>query len=38
VLDADTAALSRVALGPRIITATEVRATKTGIIDETGTD
>jgi len=37
-LDAGTAAYSKVALGPRIISAQEVRATKTGIIDETGTD
>ena len=33
-IDADTAAYSKVALGPRIITVQEVRATKTGIIDE----
>lgn len=37
-LDADSVAHSKVVLGPRIITAQEVRATKTGIIDETGTD
>lgn len=37
-LDADSVAHAKVALGPRIITAQEVRATKTGIIDETGTD
>jgi hypothetical protein len=37
-LDADSEAYSKVVLGPRIITAQEVRATKTGIIDETGTD
>lgn len=35
-IDADTAAHSKVALGPRIITAQEVRATKDGIIDESG--
>jgi hypothetical protein len=37
-LDADSVAYSKVVLGPRIITAQEVRATKTGVIDETGTD
>ena len=36
VLDADTVAYSKVAIGPRILTVQEVRATKTGIIDETG--
>jgi len=36
VLDADTLAHSKVALGPRIISVQEVRATKTGVIDETG--
>lgn len=35
-IDEDTAAYSKVALGPRIITAQEVRATKNGIIDESG--
>lgn len=35
-IDADTAANSRAAIGPRIVTVQEVRATKTGIIDETG--
>lgn len=33
-IDADTMAHSMVALGPRILTAQEVRATKDGIIDE----
>jgi hypothetical protein len=33
-IDADTAASSKVVLGPRIITVQEVRATKDGIIDE----
>ncbi len=37
-LDADSVAYSKVVLGPRIVTAQEVRATKTGIIDETGTN
>ena len=36
VLDAGTLARSRVALGPRIISAQEVRATKSGVIDESG--
>ena len=35
-IDEDTAAYSKVALGPRIITVQEVRATKTGVIDESG--
>lgn len=35
-IDEDTAAYSKVALGPRIITAQQVRATKTGVIDESG--
>lgn len=35
-IDVDTAAHSKVAIGPRIVTVQEVRATKTGIIDETG--
>lgn len=35
-IDADTAAESKVVLGPRIVTVQEVRATKTGIVDETG--
>ena len=35
-IDADTAAHSKVALGPRIITVQEVRATKTGVLDESG--
>ncbi len=35
-IDADTAAYSKAALGPRIVTVQEVRATKSGIIDETG--
>lgn len=35
-IDADTAAKSKVVLGPRIVTVQEVRATKTGIIDESG--
>jgi hypothetical protein len=33
-IDADTAARSKVVLGPRMVTVQEVRATKTGIIDE----
>ena len=33
-IDADTAANSRVAIGPRIVTVQEVRATSDGIIDE----
>lgn len=37
-IDEDTQARSKVALGSRIITAQEVRATKNGIIDETGAD
>ena len=37
-IDVDTAAHSKVAIGPRIVTVQEVRATKTGIIDETGID
>jgi hypothetical protein len=37
-IDVDTAAMSKVALGPRIVTVQEVRATKTGIIDETGSN
>ena len=37
-IDEDTAAYSKVVLGPRIITAQEVRATKTGIIDESGSN
>ncbi len=35
-IDADTAAYSKVALGPRIVTVQEVHATKDGIIDESG--
>lgn len=35
-LDADTAAYSKVVLGPRILTGQEVRATRTGVIDESG--
>lgn len=35
-IDGDTAAYSKAALGPRIVTVQEVRATKTGVIDETG--
>jgi hypothetical protein len=35
-IDADTAANSKAAIGPRIVTVQEVRATKGGIIDETG--
>ncbi len=35
-IDADTAAMSKVVLGPRIITVQEVRATKGGVIDESG--
>jgi len=35
-IDADTSAYSKAALGPRIITVQEVRATKTGILDESG--
>jgi hypothetical protein len=35
-IDADTSAYSKAALGPRIVTVQEVRATKTGIIDESG--
>jgi len=35
-IDADTAAYSKAAIGPRIITVQEVRATKGGVIDETG--
>lgn len=37
-IDADTAAYSKAAIGPRILTAQEVRATKDGVIDETGTN
>ncbi len=37
-IDEDTAAMSKVVLGPRIITAQEVRATKDGIIDESGSN
>ncbi|MDT8449299.1 MAG: hypothetical protein RQ847_03915 [Wenzhouxiangellaceae bacterium] len=37
-IDADTAAETKVVLGPRIVTVQEVRATNTGIIDETGID
>lgn len=37
-IDVDTAANSKVALGPRMITVQEVRATKNGIIDETGAE
>ena len=33
-IDADTAANSKAASGPRMVTVQEVRATKTGIIDE----
>lgn len=33
-IDADTVAYSKVVLGPRIVTVQEVRATKTGIVDE----
>jgi len=35
-LDADSSAYSKTLLGPRILTVQEVRATKDGIIDETG--
>ena len=35
-LDADTAAYSKTAMGPRMVTVQEVRATKDGIIDESG--
>ena len=35
-IDADTAANSKVVLGPRIVTVQEVQATNNGIIDETG--
>jgi hypothetical protein len=35
-IDADTQAYSRVALGPRIVTVQEVRATRNGVIDESG--
>lgn len=35
-IDADTAAHSKAALGPRILTVQEVRAVKGGIIDESG--
>lgn len=35
-IDEYTSASSKVALGPRIVTVQEVRATKTGIIDESG--
>jgi len=37
-IDVDTAAHSKAALGPRIVTVQEVRATKGGIIDESGSD
>lgn len=37
-IDADTAAQTKVVLGPRIVTVQEVRATRTGIVDETGTN
>jgi len=33
-IDADTSAYAKAALGPRILTVQEVRATKTGVIDE----
>jgi hypothetical protein len=35
-IDADTVAHSKVVLGPRMVTVQEVRATKDGIIDESG--
>ena len=35
-IDVDTAAYSKTAVGPRMVTVQEVRATKTGIIDESG--
>ena len=35
-IDADTIAHSKVALGPRMTTGQEVRATKTGVVDESG--
>ena len=35
-IDADTAAYSKTALGPRMVTVQEVHATKDGIIDESG--
>jgi hypothetical protein len=35
-IDADTSAYAKAALGPRIVTVQEVRATKDGVIDETG--
>lgn len=37
-LDSGSVAMSKVVLGPRIITAQEVRATNTGVIDEAGID
>jgi hypothetical protein len=35
-IDADTAASSKVVLGPRIVTVQEVHASDDGIIDESG--
>ncbi len=37
-IDAGTIAETKVVLGPRIITVQEVRATKTGVVDETGSN
>ncbi len=37
-IDADTAAMTKVVLGPRIVVVQEVRATKDGIINESGVD
>lgn len=37
-IDADTAANSKAAIGPRMVTLQRVRATTDGIVDETGTD
>ena len=37
-IDVDTAAYSKAAIGPRMLTLQRVRATKTGIVDETGID
>ena len=37
-IDAETAAMTKVVLGPRIVTVQEVHATKDGIINESGVD
>ncbi len=37
-IDEDTAAMTKVVLGPRIVTVQEVQATKDGIINESGVD